>query len=171
MPKFILKINSVDDTVYVDDDIVCFLADSSLPEEWLCGFERRGRLFLLSGDKALSLCKTVGADGVVAELKTDAPVKAQVAKIRSQLGAGKVLGTVIVPRRHEAMLISETEPEFVAFKFPQESAAPAAEVVKWYNDLFLIQSAVDLTDGLQDIAAFDPDFVIINSRDYKDFGC
>lgn len=37
MPKFILKINSVDDTVYVDDDIVCFLADSSLPEEWLCG--------------------------------------------------------------------------------------------------------------------------------------
>lgn len=28
MPKFILKINSVDDTVYVDDDIVCFLADS-----------------------------------------------------------------------------------------------------------------------------------------------
>ncbi|MFR8205491.1 MAG: hypothetical protein ACLU99_03510 [Alphaproteobacteria bacterium] len=38
MPKFILKINSVDDTVYVDDDIVCFLADSSLPEEWLCGF-------------------------------------------------------------------------------------------------------------------------------------
>ena len=81
------------------------------------------------------------------------------------------MGTVIVPRRHEAMLVSETEPEFVAFKFPQESAAPAAEVVKWYNDLFLIQSAVDLTDGLQDIAAFDPDFVIINSRDYKDFGC
>lgn len=64
MPKFILKINSVDDTVYVDDDIVCFLADSSLPEEWLYRFERRGRLFLLSGDKALSLCKTVGADGV-----------------------------------------------------------------------------------------------------------
>lgn len=35
----------------------------------------------------------------------------------------------------------------------------------------MIQAAVDLSGGLQDISGIDTDFVIINSRDYEDFGC
>ena len=48
---------------------------------------------------------------------------------------------------------------------------PKADVIKWYNELFLIQSAIDLSSGLQDIKGLDVDFVIINSSDYDDFSC
>ena len=81
------------------------------------------------------------------------------------------MGVVINPTRHEAMLASETEPEFVAFRYTQENATKAAEVIRWYNELFLIQSAVDLSSGLVDVKGLDVDFVIINSSDYDDFSC
>lgn len=171
MPKFILKINQNTDKIYRDDDIACYLLDASLPTAYLKDFKSDGRPRLLCGTNASKLCRELGFEGVVADISSDKPIKAQIAKIRAELGEHKFLGTVIAPHRHEAMLVSETEPEFVAFRFSAAEKAAAIPVISWYNELFLIQSAVDLRGGLQDLKDTDCDFVIINSHDYKDFGC
>jgi len=171
MPQFILNINSTSDTVFRDDDICCYLLDGSLPAGYVQSFSAEGRLVLLGGDNAAERCRELNADGVVAEISSDCPIKAQVSKISEKMGKGKALGTVICPRRHEAMLVSETEPQFVAFRFAPEEKEKAREVISWYNELFLIQCAVDLRGGLQNLDGIETDFVIINSHDYKDFGC
>lgn len=171
MPNFILKLNSTQDTVYQSENIICYLLDTKLGSDFIKSFDAQGKMVLLQGKEAAPLCKSLDTSGMVLELDTGLPIKAQVIQIRETIGAQKVFGAIIPPRRHEAMLISETEPEFVAFKFSVYEQAKAAELIAWYNELFLIQSAVDLSDGLQEFSNLDTDFVIINSSDYKDFGC
>ncbi len=171
MPQFILNINSASDTVYRDENICCYLLNESLPDGYVQSFSAEGRLVLLGGKNAAERCKLLNADGVVADISSDYPIKAQVAKVAEKLGKGKVLGVVVCARRHEAMLASETEPQFVAFRFAPEEKDKAQELIAWYNELFLIQCAVDLRGGLQNLDGIDADFVIINSHDYKDFGC
>lgn len=171
MPKIILKINSAADTVYDSDDVCCYLAAASLPEDMLEKCRKTGKMVLLCGAGAAEKCKAQALDGIVIEPDAKKPLKAQVKKEQAVIGAHKALGIIIPAHRHEAMLAGETEPDFVAFKFAPEEAGAAFEIIRWYNELFLIQSAIDLSSGLQDIAGIDVDFVIINSRDYKDFGC
>lgn len=171
MPKLILKINTQNDPVYSHPDICCYLLNAALPESYIKNFDRRGALLLLSGENAAGLCKSFGADGIVADIDSSLPVKKQVAAARTELGNGKIFGAVIEPSRHQAMLVSETEPDFVAFRFGENDAARALSVIRWYNELFLIQSALDMSGGLCEWEPFSPDFLIINSSDYKDFGC
>ena len=171
MPKIILKINSAADNVYDSDDICCYLAEASLPDNLLEKCRKTGKMVLLCGAGAAEKCKTHGLDGIVIEPDVKKPLKAQIKKEQAVVGAHKALGIVIPARRHEAMLAGETEPDFVAFKYAAEEAAAALETIRWYNELFLIQSAADFSSGMQDTSGLDVDFMIINSRDYKDFGC
>ena len=171
MPKIILKINQTSDKIYDDEKICCYVAESSLPLEFIKKIAAKGKMVLLSGGDAVSICKDSDFDGVLVEISTTQPIKAQINKIRSQLGSQKALGVIIPARRHEAMLASEAEPEFVAFRFLASEKEKAVDIIKWYNELFLIQSAVDLSLGLQQLPELDCDFMIINSQDYKDFGC
>ncbi len=171
MPKFILKINQSTDAVYDDDAICCYLLDTSLGKEFISKFNAQDKMKLLCGKNATELCGEYQADGILFEPDLKQPLKVQIKKARTQIGK-KVLGVVICPRRHEAMLAGETEPEFVAFSFSKEESNQAKEVISWYNELFLIQSALDMEkEVLADAASYDTDFIIINSRDYKDFGC
>ena len=171
MPQFILKINSTADQIYDDEKIVCYAADAALPDSLLAKLNSGSRMLLLCGEKAPESCKQLGADGVLALVDSSKPVKAQLEKFRAAAGKNAFVVPIIPPRRHEAMLAAETEPPFVAFAVTPENREAALPVLKWYNDLFLIQSAVDLTAGLADISAFETDFVIINSADYADFSC
>lgn len=171
MPQIILKINTSNDKIYDSENICCYLADASLPENSLQKLKNSGKLLLLFGDKAAEKLKPLDADGIVVWTDSKKPIKAQIRPLREKIGAKKALGVVIAATRHEAMLASEVEPEFVAFRLEQENKGPAADVIKWYNELFLIQSAIDLSSGLQDIKGLDVDFVIINSSDYDDFSC
>ncbi len=171
MPKIILKINSTSDKIYVSDEICCYLVDASLPVKVLENCKKTDQLVLLCGENAAQMCKTYNMDGIVLEPNPQKPLKAQIKKDQEIIGSKKALGIIIPPHRHEAMLASETEPSFVAFKFERDQAQKASEIIKWYNELFLIQSAVDLSDELQNIDNIETDFVIINSCDYKDFGC
>ena len=171
MPQIILKINTVNDKIYASENICCYLADASLPENSLQKIKNSGKLLLLFGDKAAEKLKPLDADGIVVWTDSKKPIKAQIRPLREKIGAKKALGVVIAATRHEAMLASEVEPEFVAFRLDLENKGPEADVIKWYNELFLIQSAIDLSSGLQDIKGLDVDFVIINSSDYDDFSC
>ena len=171
MPQIILKINTVNDKIYDSENVCCYLADASLPENSLQKLKNSGKLLLLFGDKAAEKLKPLDADGIVVWTDSKKPIKAQIRPLREKIGAKKALGVVIAATRHEAMLASEVEPEFVAFRLDQENKGLEADVIKWYNELFLIQSAIDLSSGLQDIKGLDVDFVIINSSDYDDFSC
>ncbi len=166
MPDIILKINTPEDKIYTSDHICCYWFASKPGANQRQQTASAGKLVLASPDIDIA-----DNDGVVVAVDSDKPLKAQIRPWREKIGGKKALGVIINPTRHEAMLASETEPEFVAFRFNQDNAAAASEVIKWYNELFLIQSAVDLSGGLVDIQGLDVDFVIINSSDYDDFSC
>lgn len=171
MPQFILKINSADDQIYDDEKIVCYVADAALPDSLLARLNSGSRMLLLSGHRAAERCRELKADGVLVELDPSKPVKAQLEKHRAAAAENALIVPVIPPRRHEAMLAAETEPPFVAFAVTAAGRDAVLPVLKWYNELFLIQSAVDLTAGPADISGWDADFIIINSADYADFSC
>lgn len=166
MPDIILKINSPKDKIYTSDRICCYWLGANASAEQQRQAAASGKLVLASCDADIA-----DNDGVVIAVDSTKPLKAQIRPWREKIGARKALGVIINPTRHEAMLASETEPEFVAFRYTQDNAAAASQVIKWYNELFLIQSAVDLSAGLVDIQGLDIDFVIINSSDYDDFSC
>lgn len=166
MPDIILKINTPEDKIYTSDHICCYWFASKAGADQRQQAAAAGKLVLVSPDIEIA-----DSDGVVVSADSSKPLKAQIRPWREKIGSKKALGVIINPTRHEAMLASETEPEFVAFRFGQDNAAAASEVIKWYNELFLIQSAVDLSGGLVDIRGLDVDFVIINSSDYDDFSC
>lgn len=166
MPDIILKINTPEDKIYTSDHICCYWFASKPGADQRQQTAAAGKLILASPDIDIA-----DNDGVVVAVDSAKPLKAQIRPWREKIGGKRALGVIINPTRHEAMLASETEPEFVAFRFSQNNAAAASEVIKWYNELFLIQSAVDLSGGLVDIQGLDVDFVIINSSDYDDFSC
>ena len=65
------------------------------------------------------------------------------------------------------MIVSEAEPDFVAFQINPEMQTEAADILRWYGELFLLQSALfykpELNDELIDLV----DFVILNTAEYK----
>lgn len=171
MSRFILKINQISDPLPEDEAIVCYAADASLADDFLTGLNNRDKMLLLFGPEAADRCKQLQADGVLFEPDPKLPLKVQVKKVRANIGERAVLGLIIPPRRHEAMLAAETEPAFVAFKYPAEDASRAEATVKWYNELFLIQSALDLESDVKINPLPEADFIIINSSAYADFSC
>ena len=77
------------------------------------------------------------------------------------------MGIYCNPSRHEAMIASEAEPDFVAFDVNEKNAAEALEVMSWYAELFLIQSAVTYFEKIDKKLLDFADFVILNASDYK----
>ena len=171
MPNIILKINNITDTIHKSDNIVSYLIDASLGENFIKNFTNDGKMVLLCGKDAASTCKELNVDGIVSELDINLPIKAQVTMIREIIGGQKVFGAIIPARKHEAMLVSETDPDFVCFKFTGEINPRANDIIQWYNDLFLIQLAIDMTEVKHDLCGEDTDFIIINSENYENFGC
>ncbi len=170
MPQIILKINNKNDKIYEDDNICCYIADTFLPDNVIDKIIKTNKLLLWQGENANEKAKTIG-NGVVINTDPTKPMKAQIKPLRESLKSSKILGAVIEPSRHEAMLASETEPEFIALRIRDKDLSKTKELISWYNDLFLIQIAADMTEYKGDIKDFDVDFVIINSQDYADFSC
>ncbi len=168
MPQFILKITSPADRPVQDPAVGCYIIDAALPEDFCARFVKEardaGRLTLFDGDNALALCRKLGADGVLARVNDDSPYKKQLKPLREALSGGKILGAVCPPTRHAAMIVSEIEPDFVAFAWREEDKA-LPELLKWYNELFLIQSALEISGPLPPAES---DFIIMPA---KDFGC
>ena len=170
MPQIILKINNEKDKIYEADDICCYIASTSLSNSILDKIIKTNKLLLWQGEKAEDKIENTG-NGIVISTNSREPIKAQLKSIRKQLKRPKILGAIIEPSRHEAMLASEIEPEFVAIRIRQENIAKAKEIIAWYNELFLIQIAADMSEYKGSKDDFDVDFVIINSQDYANFSC
>lgn len=168
MPQFILKISEPTFTPLKKADAGCFILSAALPKDFVASFIAKASaqkcLTLLEGEGALLLCKELNADGVVIKVNDDSPYKKQLKPAREALTNGKVLGVICPPSRHAAMIVSEIEPEFVGFSW-HDRDTNLAELIKWYNDLFLIQSAIEISGNIPEV---ETDFIIMPA---KDFGC
>lgn len=171
MPKFILKITAESAENCIDEkNVECFILSASLPEDSLGRMVRKieaaGKIALLEGEDAAALAVKLGADGIVADLSASTAIKKEMAALRRQLGR-RFLGVICRSRRHEAMIVSENEPDFVVFRIWNEGAEKTKTLADWYAEFFLLQTAVEPMDGSVDFSAWPADMVILSPEDYK----
>ncbi len=169
MQSFIIKLENQNEDLINDDNICCYLIDSSYKKEKINALAARIHagdcLLLVGGKNADDICCEYGLDGVVVEVSENLPYKKQLSGLREKIGKGRFVGVVCPLQRHAAMIVSETEPDFVAFRI--DSLTRAREIVSWYNELFLIQSAVISGKADCDLRGFDTDFLILTPEEFK----
>ena len=168
MPQIILAINNPDDEVVNSNDISCYLISDNLSEQQIKKALSFGKMVLVKGENAIDVCNKYNLNGVVKKVDTSKPIKIQLKYLREKLRK-KTLGVIIPARRHEAMLAGEVEPEFIAFY--SDNQLKDKDVISWYNDLFLIPSAWIVDDNLEKANLMEVDFLIIDSKKIKNFGC
>lgn len=170
MHKFIVSITKEDFRLIEDDKLECYLIDSKQEEisSLIERIKQKNKIVLISGEDACDICKKHNADGVLVDFSKSEHCTKDVNFARKQIG-DKVLGVISRNRRHEAMLISECEPDFVVFKAWNQGIEQVKELVSWYNEMFLIQSAVVLQEEIENLKDFDCDIIIGNKEDYKNF--
>lgn len=165
MPKFIIKLDNNNEELIKNDNIVCYLVDSSLEKKYIkevASYAHQNELMILSiGENAANVCKELDLDGVVV-YGLD---KHKNQELKSIIGNQKAIGAVCSVSRHQAMLISEQEPDFVIFEYQEGDQFNG--FLNWYNELFLIQSAVMVDDVTDNLEILDTDFVILKPSDYK----
>lgn len=167
MPKFILKISAADTALIDNADICCYLADENSAPSVVDAAVKSDKLVLACGSAAADFCLKRELDGVLTENAVDEKYAKYVKQLQKQIGAAKFWGAVINASRHEAMLASEAEPQFVAFRVGADEASAAVGVLDWYGELFLIQSALVYDKNLPSELLKKTDFLILNTEDYK----
>ncbi len=172
MPKFILYISEADFSS-LETDAECFLLETSLPPEFLKKFTmsaaQKNKIVLFTGENAGEISARLKADGVVFDLSAaENPVKA-FKQCRRSCAKDAVVGVITRSRRHEAMLLSECEPDFLIFKIWKDGEEKTKLLVDWYTRLFLIQSAVFCRDENACWQDCETDIVILPPASYKIF--
>ncbi len=163
MPKFIIKIEEKDTDFINNDDICCYIADEKSAKKVLALAKASDKLVLGAN---IDFCNAEDLDGVMIRHEVDEKFAKFIKPIQKQF-KNKFMGIYCNPSRHEAMIASEAEPDFVAFDVNEKNAAEALEVMSWYAELFLIQSAVTYFEKIDKKLLDFADFVILNASDYK----
>lgn len=162
MQNLIINITQENFALLKNKEIGCFILANTLSEDFRTEFIAKAKAaeklcLLLSDGKEFSLNN---ADGVVFDLsKEDAPQK--ILKNFKLKNPRLITGAISRNRRHEAMLISECEPEFVIFNVWNDGFDKCRELLEWYNEFFLIQSAVWPREKC-DYTSLAADFVILD---------
>ena len=173
MPNFILNINSpTEDLMLEDTSVGCCLLNSGIDLSELKSLARRiaaaDKICLLYGEKAAVLQNSVGADGIVADLSQSSNIKKDIADLRKQIKDG-ILGVISRNRRHEAMIVSENEPDFIVFRVWNDGCEQTFELAEWYEEFFLLQMAIMPQDNEVDFARYNADILILTPEQYKIF--
>ena len=169
MQNFIIRITQENADLVNHSAIGCFILpdtlDAAFVDEFILKAHAQNKLVLTDGENALNFYTVHGADGLILDVsKSEQPHK-QVKEVQKKAPRA-ILGVVSRNRRHEAMLISECEPDFVIFKVWQSGFEANKELLTWYSELFLIQCAAQIEEAC-DYAALPVDFVILNDSDFK----
>ena len=170
MHKFIVNLTNEDLTLIDNAKLECFLVDTQAigAANIVKRVHEKHKLVLICGENACEKCNIWQADGVLIDLSKSEHLAKEVNFARKQIG-GKALGIISRNRRHESMLISEAEPDFVAFKAWNQGIEQVKELVSWYNEMFLIQSAVVWQEEISQADGFECDIVICTAENYKKF--
>lgn len=170
MQRFIVSITQENFELIEDKYVGCFIVPDKSDFGFIKNFVQKAKaaekLVLISGESAADIMIKTGADGFVADTATDEHPNRIVKSARTNFPKA-VIGAICRNRRHEAMLVSECEPDFVIFRVWKDGAAKTAELLSWYNELFLIQSAIMPMDNDMDTKSFEADFVVVDDVKYR----
>jgi len=170
MPKFIIKICTPQPNTFFEETAAeCFIIDTTVEEGQIrrmtAAAEQVGKIVLLEGENAAALCADIKADGIIADLRESSDIKKDMALLRQKCGG--FLGIVCRNRRHEAMIVSENEPDFIIFKIWEDGKQKNRELTEWYSQLFLIKMAVEPENASLASENFYADMVILSPESYK----
>lgn len=159
----IIKIDTEDKSFLSSLKNQCYMLNSDLDDNYCTSFinnaNKENKIALFYGQNAILKAKQHKASGVVVELKQD-KLKSQMDALKKELGKDSIIGLISRNRRHEAMLTSELEPDFIIFKVWAEGIDKTIELLDWYNDFFIIQSCAWLEDKNIDISQIKADFIV-----------
>lgn len=165
MQKNIIRVGEEDSAILENLREECYVLNAAFGEDFCRKFVARAakeeRIVLFYGDNAVNAAKAFGADGVILDLGSE-EVKDKLAAVRKELGKGSIVGLFTRNRRHESMLVSEAEPDFVIFKVWKDGFEGVKELTDWYADFFLIQSAAWVMEEGAPVQELRTDFVIKN---------
>ena len=163
MQKIIYRIDAVIPDLLDKSDAECYILNDGLDESYcrqvIDKAARLDKIILFYGENAVDICKKYGADGVVVDLGAE-KLKEQTENLRKTLGKGKFIGLITRNRKHESMLVSEVEPDFVIFKVWKDGFENVKNLTDWYQEFFLIQSAAWLMEDGIDDKMLKTDFII-----------
>lgn len=163
MQKNIIRIDEKNDDILANMSEECYVLNTALDGDFCREFikkaEENEKNVLFYGENAVLKAKEFGADGVVLDLGAE-EVKDKLLAVRKELGKGKIVGLFTRNRRHESMLVSEAEPDFVIFKVWKDGFLGVKELTDWYADFFLIQSAAWVMEEGVKVEQLRTDFVI-----------
>lgn len=163
MQKIIYRIDAVIPDLLDKSDAECYILNDGLDESYCRQVIDRAavsdKIILFYGENAVDVCKKYGADGVVVDLGAE-KLKEQTENLRKTLGKGKFIGLITRNRKHESMLVSEVEPDFVIFKVWKDGFENVKNLTDWYQEFFLIQSAAWLMEDGVDDKMLKTDFII-----------
>lgn len=167
MQNLIINITQENFELLKAKDLGCFILVENLSENFVRNFINQAheneKICLFSGKNAGEKYAEFSADGVILDLcKEEKPQK--IIKEFKKKNPKALLGVVSRNKRHEAMLISECEPEFIIFKIWSDGLEKSKELLEWYNEFFLIQSAVLPMENCK-VDSLIADFVIKNDAD------
>ena len=163
MPKFMLKIGPNDQNLINNEDICCYIADEKSAKAVLAQAISSDKLVLGTNKEFM---QQFGLDGLLLTTEVDEKFAKSIKPLQKEL-KGKFLGVNCAPTRHEAMLASEAEPDFVCFLLEKENQEQGKAVIKWYSELFLIQQAIPYFEKIDEEILKIADFVILNASEYK----
>lgn len=171
MQKLIIRITQENTKLIADSNLQCFILPDSLPQSFIADFCAKAKtaekLVLLSGEKAADLYLQKLGDGLIIDTSKDENPAKHIKEIKAKCKKS-LLGVICRNRRHEAMLVSECEPDFIIFRFWKDGFAANAELLKWYSEFFLIQSAIQPEDEV-DTSNLSADFLILSDDAYTIF--
>ena len=163
MQKFIVRVESEEKRFSDKMEGECYALNAALDEEYCREFVEKAaaesRIVLFYGEGAVKTAVHLGADGVILDLGVEG-LKEKMAAVRKELGKSGVVGLFTRNRRHESMIVSEAEPDFVVFKVWKDGFESVRELTDWYNDFFLIQSSAWIMEDGVPSEELRTDFVI-----------
>lgn len=171
MQNFIIRITQKNTNLTNDPQLRCFILPDALPEtfcrEFIAAARQKDKLVLLAGESAARQYAGLGADGLIIDTSKEENPKKKIKEIQA-VAKKALIGVICRNRRHEAMLVSECEPDFIIFRCWADGFGQTKELLDWYNELFLIQNAAQIEDDC-DFTKIKSDFLILDDRQYTIF--
>ncbi len=168
MQNFIVRITQENFKLLDNAEIGCFILPDTTSAEFTAAFITKAhaadKLVLCDGDKALDFYLQYNPDGLILNTVKEANPAKMIKEVQKKAKRA-VLGVVTRNRRHEAMIVSECEPDFVIFKFWKDGLAANKELLDWYAELFLIQNAAQIEEDF-DFSSLNADFIILDDVKY-----
>ena len=166
MQKFIVIITKENLNLLENPKLECFILSENLSSHFKNTFASKAKnLGKLVLGLSTSDCLAYHLDGIIIDLSHSEHIAADYKAATKDI-KGKFIGAITRNRRHESMLVSECEPDFIIFKAWQDGVNKTKELTDWYDEMFLIQSALLLMEDI-DFRNFKTDFVILEDVHLK----